>query len=312
MCAVKTGLQDMGKDAVKRIAGQIKQRIPVGFEWHKKARDTSSMPQRQADVPMPVVEREFQKARHQLGTLGGGNHFIEIQRGSDGHIWVMIHSGSRNIGKQVADHYNRLAVKLNAQSGAGLPKSWQLAYLPTDTAEAEKYRREMEYCVEFALANRRAMMEQVKGIIEELFPGTTYEPMINIAHNYAASERHFGAEVIVHRKGATQAMEGQLGIIPGSQGTRSYIVRGKGNLESFMSCSHGAGRRMGRKQAIRQLDLAREKARLDARGIIHSIHKARDLDEAPSAYKDIDQVMENQRDLVDIVVELNPLAVIKG
>ncbi|MGB1316518.1 MAG: RtcB family protein, partial [Chitinophagales bacterium] len=136
--------------------------------------------------------------------------------------------------------------------------------------------------------------------------------MINESHNFAAWENHFGEDVLVHRKGATRAFDGELGMIPGSQGTKSYIVKGKGNPESFNSCSHGAGRKMGRKQAIRELDLEAEIALLDEQDIVHAIRNKSDLDEATSAYKDIDIVMENQKDLAEIVVELKPLAVLKG
>jgi tRNA-splicing ligase RtcB len=136
--------------------------------------------------------------------------------------------------------------------------------------------------------------------------------MINIAHNYAALEEHYGERVIVHRKGATRAQVGEIGIIPGSQGSPSYIVRGKGNRESFESCSHGAGRKMGRKQAQRQLNLEQEKKRLDDQGIIHAVRSVSDLEEATGAYKDIDEVMDNQLDLVEVLVELHPLAVVKG
>ena len=139
-----------------------------------------------------------------------------------------------------------------------------------------------------------------------------FAPLINIAHNYASHEKHFGEQVIVHRKGATRAKKGQTGIIPGSQGTNSYIVRGKGNKDSFESCSHGAGRVMGRKQAQRSLDLSKEIKDLDKKNILHSIRSKKDLDEAPSAYKDIKEVMRNQSDLVEIIVELKPMAVIKG
>lgn len=138
------------------------------------------------------------------------------------------------------------------------------------------------------------------------------EPMINIAHNYAKIENHFGKNVMVHRKGATLATKDTIGIIPGSQGTASYIVKGKGNPDSYNSCSHGAGRRMGRKQAIRELDFEAEKKRLDDLGILHAIRGKNDLEEASGAYKDIDVVMQEQQDLVEILVELKPLAVVKG
>ncbi len=312
MCAMKTNLEEIDTGTLQHIVGKIQHAVPVGFEWHKQPHKEQMLPERKSKDLMPVVWRQYQKARHQVGTLGGGNHFIEVQQGSDGHIWLMIHSGSRNIGKKVAEYYNQTAIQLNEQWFSQVPKPWQLAFLPINTPEAKHYRHEMEYCVEFALANRKAMMEQIQRVFEHFFPGIAYEPMINIAHNYAAMEHHFNENVMVHRKGATQARDGQFGIIPGSQGTKSYIVQGKGNHESFMSCSHGAGRKMGRKQAIRELNLEEEQALLDTQGIIHSITGSEDLDEAPSAYKNIDAVMENQRDLVDIVVELTPLAVVKG
>lgn len=259
-----------------------------------------------------IIAEEYNNALTQLGTLGGGNHFIEIQKGNDGHIWLMIHSGSRNLGFKVANHYNRLAIELNRKWGSQIPEKWQLAFLPIDNATGQRYLREMAYCVEFAYANRKLMMQRVKDALVAVVPIVTFDPIINIAHNYAALEMHFHRNVMVHRKGATSAREGEIGIIPGSQGSPSYIVRGQGNTESFQSCAHGAGRKMGRKQAQRQLDLAREQKRLEDQGIIHSIRHVRDLDEAAGAYKNIDEVIENQIDLVEIIVELRPLAVIKG
>jgi len=312
VCAVKTNLYEIKKNKLQQLVDRIKQIIPVGFKWHKSPQIRDLMPEREPKEKSPVVWREYKKALYQLGTLGGGNHFIEIQKGSDTHIWIMVHSGSRNIGKQVADHYNKIAVMLNKPWLSQVPKKWQLAFLPLDSIEAKRYMNEMRYCVNFAFASRKLMMKNIKHVFCELIDDVDYEPIINIAHNYAASETHYEQNVIVHRKGATQAKDGQICIVPGSQGTNSYIVRGKGNKESFQSCSHGAGRKMGRKQAIRELSLKEEQALLDKKGIIHSIRSERDLDEAPSAYKDIDVVMKNQADLVDIMVELEPLAVIKG
>jgi len=170
----------------------------------------------------------------------------------------------------------------------------------------------MQFCVDFALANRKLMMERIKEIFVVCGPPVTFSPMINIAHNYARMENHFHKDVLVHRKGATSATSGETGIIPGSQGTHSFIVRGKGNQDSFSSCSHGAGRLLGRKQAQRQLNLQQEIKRLDDQGIIHAIRGKGDLDEASGAYKDIDKVIRDQADLVDILVTLRPLAVIKG
>ena len=322
MCAVKTSLTEISTDTLKKILGEIRKVIPVGFKKHKKGQDISLMPHL-PDVAQ-IIWQEKENALKSLGTLGGGNHFIEIQKGSDGHIWIMVHSGSRNLGFKVANHYNKLAATLNETWSSKIPKSWELAFLPVDSEEGRDYITEMQYCVEFALANRRLMMDRIievfrkagdEMLIKRGFgKGGGYfikfDEMINIAHNYAAIENHFGQNVWVHRKGATKATERLVGIIPGSQGTASYIVKGLGNKESFMSCSHGAGRRMGRAAAKKNLDLKEEQKKLE--GIIHSVRNVSDLDEASGAYKDIDEVMANQTDLVEVLVKLTPLAVVKG
>jgi tRNA-splicing ligase RtcB len=314
MCAARTSLTTISTDHLKSVLSLIRNTVPLGFNHHRHQQDPALMP-KPVDGglnAMPIVAREYQHALTQIGTLGGGNHFIEIQKGNDGHLWLMIHSGSRNLGYQVANHYNRLAGELNRQWKSNIPPQWQLAFLPIDSNPGQQYLREMRYCVEFAYANRRLMMERVQDAVQAVLSPVRFEPLINIAHNYAAQEQHFHKQVMVHRKGATRAQEGEIGIIPGSQGTPSYLVRGLGNPESFESCSHGAGRTMGRKQAIRQLDLAKETKRLEDQGIIHAIRHRDDLEEAAGAYKDIEQVIANQLDLVEVVVELRPLAVIKG
>jgi len=307
MCAVRTSLTEIDGETLKKIMGEVRKAIPVGFAHHREKQSVELMP----GIPdgMPIVEREFENALTQIGTLGGGNHFIEIQKGSDGYVWIMIHSGSRNIGLQVANHYNKLAETLNRQWYSAVPKEWQLAFLPIDTSEGEMYLAEMKYCVDFALANRKLMMDRIQTIFNSL-TACQFDPMINIAHNYAVMEHHFGRNVMVHRKGATKATQGLTGIIPGSMGTKSYIIEGLGNPESFTSCSHGAGRRMGRKQATETLNLEEEQKKMA--GILGAPRTQKELDEAPGAYKDIDVVMENQKDLVTIKVKLLPLAVIKG
>ncbi len=311
MCAVKTSLTEIDTGTLKKIIGRIREKIPVGFEHHKEPQDIGWMPD--LDISsMRIVNREYKSALTQIGTLGGGNHFIEIQKGSDGHIWIMIHSGSRNLGKKVADSYNKLAIFLNERWHTKVDKKQELAFLPIDTEEAREYLAEMQYCVQFAKASRRLMMIDVGTCFEEAIRDVRLEPIIDVAHNYARFENHFKENVIVHRKGATSAKEGEIGIIPGSQGTSSYIVEGLSNPESFYSCSHGAGRKLGRTQAKETLNLEEEKQKLESQGIIHSIRHKKDLDEASGAYKDISVVMDNQRDLVRILVELKPLAVIKG
>lgn len=186
-----------------------------------------------------------------------------------------------------------------------------MAALPVDSDEGRAYIREMNYCVEFAECNRRRMAAIVDDIFTEV-GGTVTTKIHDVKHNYARPEEHEGKRLFVHRKGATFAGEGVHGLIPGSQGTSSYLVHGLGNPKAFMSCSHGAGRVLGRKQAIESLDFERERRVLDGQGIIHSLNTEKDLQEAPSAYKNIDTVMEQQKDLAEIAVKFRPLAVIKG
>jgi len=314
MCAVKTNIHANGlaRKQLTQILSGIRELIPLGFDHHKARQEESLMPQGYNLDELWIVKRQYLAALKQLGTLGGGNHFMELQRDSDGFLWIMVHSGSRNLGLQVAEHYNKRAKKMNELYFTSVNPKADLAFLPFETDEAHAYYMEMKYCTEFALANRKLMMERIEQVVSATLDNVVYEPMINIAHNYAAWEKHFDTKVIVHRKGATSAKEGEIGIIPGSQGTKSYIVEGLGNPQSFMSCSHGAGRVMSRSAAIRNLDLAEEQRKLDEMGIIHSIRHKSDLEEASSAYKDISQVMAFQSDLVKIKTELSPLAVIKG
>lgn len=231
----------------------------------------------------------------------------------------MLHSGSRNLGKQIADRYNKVAAQLNEKWHSVVAPGMQLAFLPLDEAAGMSYMNEMEYAVKFAKYNRKLMMDRIADIMISLVPSMSFlsigdldTPVFDVPHNYARMENHFNTNVMVHRKGATKAVAGGYGIIPGSQGTSSYIVVGKGNPESFESCSHGAGRLMGRNEARRTLDLKKEIEMLDQQGIVHSVRSEHDLDEAAGAYKNIDVVMHNQKDLVDVVVKLRPLAVIKA
>lgn len=308
MCSLRTNLTDIETEDLKVIVGIIRNTVPVGFNRHQTPQDEAWMPQRKGELP--IVNREYESALYQIGTLGGGNHFIEIQKGSDGYIWIMIHSGSRNIGFTVANHYNDVAKQLNQEAGGEVFRD--LAYLPESSEYFELYHNEMNYCLEFALANRKLMMERTKTAFREVLPEVEFADFINKPHNFAAEEEHFGETVMVHRKGATRARKGEWGMIPGSQGTRSFLVKGKGEAQSFESCAHGAGRIMSRTQARKTLDLKKEVKALKDRGILHAIRHRKDLDEAPGSYKDIDEVMSNQADLVDVQIELQPLAVVKG
>lgn len=310
MCAMRTALKTVSKEDLKKTLAVARTLIPLGMNWHDEPQDESLMPEGHEDLR--IVSRAYVKGMKQLGTLGGGNHFIEIQQGSDGYIWIMIHSGSRALGYSVAKHYNNLAIKLNQRYHSVVTKKMELAFLPIETQEAKDYVKEMNYCILYAEANRKLMMTRMVEALKSVVGEFECDEIINKSHNFAAWENHYGEHVFVHRKGATRAYENELGMIPGSQGTSSYIVKGLGNPESFKSCSHGAGRKLGRKQAQRQLDLEHEIDLLNKKGVIHGIRHASDLDEATGAYKDIDIVMENQKDLAEIVVELTPLAVLKG
>ena len=308
MCSLRTNLTNLKTNRLKEIMTIVRKTVPVGFNRHDDQQDESWMPDKKGDLP--IVEQEYKSALYQIGTLGGGNHFIEIQKGSDGYIWVMIHSGSRNIGFTVANHYNNIAKEKNKALEVQVPKD--LAFIPEDSEYFDLYWNEMNYCVEFALANRKLMMERTKMAFKEIIPEVEFSHFINKPHNFAALEEHFGEEVIVHRKGATRARNGEWGMIPGSQGTQSFLVKGKGNVDSFESCSHGAGRVMSRAAARRKLDLNEERKFLTDQGILHAIRHKGDLDEAPSSYKDIEEVMANQEALVEVQIKLQPLAVIKG
>ena len=315
MCAVKTNIMadEISKDLIrKNIMSGIRARIPLGMDHHTDLQDEAFMPQGHDIDKLHVVSRQYVSARRQVGTLGGGNHFIELQKDDDGFLWIMLHSGSRNLGKQVGDYYNKLAKELNNMYHTAVDPSLQMHFLPLGSKEFTAYWKEMSYCVDFALCNRKLMMDRIQEIVKDAIPEVEFEPMINIAHNYAAWEHHYGEDVIVHRKGAVRARAGEVGIIPGSQGTSSYIVEGLGCPESFMSSSHGAGRLMSRTEAIKTLSLKKEIEMLDSKGIIHGIRSQNHLDEAASAYKNIDEVMANQQDLVKIVTRLSPLAVVKG
>lgn len=257
-----------------------------------------------------------------LGTLGGGNHFIEMQKDEAGMIWLMIHSGSRNLGYRIAGFYHEQAKKLNQQSGIELPDS-DLAFLPVAGEAGHNYIRDMNFALSYALENRRRMMRGFKQALADAAGKVEFMQEVNIHHNYASCEEHFGRKVWVHRKGATSAGAGETGIIPGSMGTSSYIVRGLGNPESFMSCSHGAGRKMGRNEACRNLsvaecDQAMSGIAFDRWSKFRSKWKKNgdksllDLGEAPLAYKDIDEVIKAQLDLIEPIVKLSPLAVVKG
>lgn len=305
MAAIKTSLTELDTDTMKAIMGAIRESVPVGFNHQKDAQPWDGF-DKAPDIK--IIQTELNSARKQLGTLGGGNHFIEIQKDETGRIWIMVHSGSRNLGFKTAAVYNELARALCAEWYSPLPNR-DLAFLPMFSREGREYLDAMNFCLSFARANRALIMDKITATFY-YFTGAMFDPIMDVHHNYAAMEKHYGHNVMVHRKGAVRARAGEVGIIPGSMGSSSYIVEGLGNPESFMSSSHGAGRCMGRKEAIRSLDLATEQKKME--GIIHGLRTDKDLDESPGSYKDIDLVMAQQEDLVKIVTKLTPLASMRG
>jgi tRNA-splicing ligase RtcB len=298
------------------IMAQIQRDIPTGFNHHKDAQEMSVLWTHEAwnEPHLEVVDREYEKAKHSLGTLGGGNHFIEAQHTAEGMVWFMIHSGSRNLGKQVADHYNKLAVKMNERWHTKVNPKWELAFLPLDSYEGQNYMAEMNACLAYAYENRGHMLAKIQEVLynADLIPFPGLDKGIDIHHNYAAMEHWYGQNVLVHRKGAVKA-RGNGVIIPGSMGTESYICVGEDNPESFGSASHGAGRVWGRKEAKR--NLTAQEVIEDMKGRDIELFKANPKDvaeEAWQAYKDIQVVMEHQKDLVTPITTLYPLAVVKG
>ena len=254
-----------------------------------------------------------EKGEAQLGTLGGGNHFLEAQVDEESNIWFMVHSGSRHTGLRIANEYHRQAVESSATRGLDVGKD--LSSLPIDDASGQNYLHDMTWATDFALESRlrmvRGLAENFARMIERL--GMDFDPatveVLNIHHNFAAIERHAGRDLVIHRKGATSAESGQIGIIPGSMGSPSYIVRGKGNELSFNSCSHGAGRKLGRKRAKETITNSEFEKSLQGTFSKPSMSY---VDEAPGAYKDIEKVISRQLDLVDIVHTLRPIITVKG
>ena len=254
-------------------------------------------------------DKGLEKASAQLGTLGSGNHFIEICLDEAQAVWVMLHSGSRGTGNIIGRQFIEQAKQLMEKYFITLPDK-DLAYFPVNTQDFEDYVAAVGWCQDYALENRKVMLELIINSMRHRLPEFTLtNEAINCHHNYVERENHYGENVWVTRKGAIRARDGDLGIIPGSMGVKSFIVRGKGNPESYNSCSHGAGRKMGRKEATRRFTVADLEEQ--TRGV-ECRKDAAVLDEIPSSYKNIDEVMANQTDLVDVVHTLKQVCCVKG
>ena len=306
-------------DNLAPLRHAIERKVPVGFELHKqvKAKASSIIPLEKRLQPIiqkhPGLVRMLRKFdatwQKQLGTLGGGNHFIELCLDENQDVWIMLHSGSRGLGNVIGTYFIELAKK-EAQHRFGHVPDKDLSYFAEGSASFNDYVEAVEWAQEYAFENRREMMRLILEAIRPLLPPFQMtKEAINCHHNYVSQETHFGEHLLITRKGAIRAGQDELGIIPGSMGARSYIVKGKANPDSFCSCSHGAGRKMSRSKAkllFGQEDLIQQTQGIECRkdsGVI---------DEIPSAYKDIDQVMANQSDLIEIVHTLKQVLCIKG
>ena len=319
MSLMRTNLsvEDINEELLRKIIGGakgypggIRANIPVGMSHNKVKQDHELFSHRDAWNNTVICKEELESAQYQLCSLGGGNHFIEIQAGDDNCVYIMIHSGSRNLGYKVGNYYNKVAEELCAKWKQNDVVKNKLAFLPRGTAEFDAYVREMNICLDFAYANHQLMQDKIVEICEHIIPNFCVIGTYFTRHNYCAIEHHMGRDLFIHRKGAIRARQGEHAIIPGSQGTASYLVCGMGNEASFTSASHGSGRKMSRTAAKANLSLKDEQARMA--GIVHNINSVDQLDEAPSAYKDIEEVIKLESDLVTPVVKFKPLAVVKG
>ncbi|MET8700361.1 RtcB family protein [Kitasatospora sp. NPDC058032] len=319
MSAVKTSLtaQDLPDD-LSRLRSRIEQAIPVGRGLHGEPVDPGRLHGvptggwddfwQRFDAVAPEVKWRRERAAQQMATLGGGNHFIEVCVDDTGAVWLMLHSGSRNIGKELAEHHMGVAQSLPHNQGL---IDRDLAVFVADTPQMAAYRQDLFWAQEYAKRNRALMMALFQDVVRREFPRAkvAFDEVISCHHNYVSEERYDGVDLLVTRKGAIRAGDGDYGIIPGSMGTGSYIVRGLGNEASFNSASHGAGRKMSRNAAKKRFttqDLAEQTKGVECR------KDAGVVDEIPGAYKPIEKVIEQQRDLVEVVAHLKQVVCVKG
>lgn len=304
------------------IIGDILRNIPVGFAHQKDKQECKAVDEALGNIAKyKSVEKlvpEIEDGYYQVGTLGGGNHFIELQVDDEGLVCIMLHSGSRHLGHKICDHFHNVARELNSKWHSSVPDEYRLAYLPVDTEEGQSYISYMNMALAFAQENRAKMLDKVMELFTRWCEKTLnckpeYSNLINCHHNYAAFENHYGKDVWVHRKGAIRVMDGELGIVPGAMGSYSYIVSGKGCNESFNSCSHGAGRRLSRTKAKETYSVEEVILDLKESGVVLGKNKKSDVaEECRFSYKDIEAVIANEADLIDVVKRLSTLGVVKG
>jgi tRNA-splicing ligase RtcB len=317
-CQLSLTANDLDEKLLQKVYHQITRDVPAGRNQHRDERALVSVAKPLEGQLLAMIQKHpdlrktfgrFDNWVYQMGTLGGGNHFIEVCLDENNMVWVMLHSGSRGIGNGIADYFIQLARNDMERLMVNLPDR-DLAYFTEGTEYFSDYVEAVHWAQEYAYQNRQAMLDLILAGMRRLLPEfKVLNEVVNCHHNYVAIEHHYGEEVYVTRKGAIRARDSDIGIIPGSMGAKSFIVRGKGNPESFTSCSHGAGRKMSRtaaEQKFSQEDLVQQ-----TEGVICRKDK-RVIDEIPGAYKDIDQVMDNQSDLVEVLHTLKQIVCVKG
>ncbi len=306
-------VDDLPRPVLRRLLEAIASGVPVGTaHQHAPVDRERALDEIGLDLPASIPAAWFERSVDSLGTLGSGNHFLEVQRDEAGRVAVMLHSGSRSLGKTICDAFQQTALALCRARRLPLPHD-ELAYLPEDTPEFDAYWSAMTFALRFAEVNRSRMLEAAERAITAHTRARRVERTVDIHHNYAARERHAGRDGIVHRKGAVRAVAGEIVLIPGSMGTTSYVAEGLGNAASFETCQHGAGRAMSRTKARQAMTPGEVFDRMAALGIeLHSGDPRSAAEEAPSAYKDIEAVMAHSADLVRPIRRLTPLGVLKG
>ena len=306
-------VETLGAEGLERVLETIDAGVPTGFETLDRAVDRDEAEAAIGiELPDSVRAAWFEKSLTQLGTLGGGNHFLEIQRDGNGRVFVMLHSGSRSLGKAICDESHKRALALNKAWHSDLPHD-ELAYLPVGSDEFGAYWKAMAFALRFAEVNRTRMLDVVEAAFERHTAIGRFDRVVDVHHNYAAWETHGGMTGIVHRKGAVRARDGETVLIPGSMGTASYVGEGLGNAESFHTCQHGAGRAMSRTAARKAKTSTAVYAEMEALGVVLRSSEPKDVaEEAAFAYKDIESVMAASASLVRATKRLTPLGVVKG
>lgn len=316
------GIQTGNGTMVQSMIGDIMRSIPLNSERYKEPQESKVLDRAKAELDkysanaelLPLIDDGY----YQVGSLGGGNHFIELQEDEEGMLCIMLHSGSRHLGKAICDYFHKKARELNRMWYSEVPENYNLAFLPTASEEGKQYIHWMQLAMDYAFENRERMLAKTMDIVKRYLEKFTdleiqFSEEINCHHNYAALENHYGANVWVHRKGATRVREGELAVIPGAMGSYSYVVEGKGNPETFCTSSHGAGRSYSRSGAMSAFTTEQVMLDLKEQGVVLGKRKKNDVaEECRFAYKDIDEVMAQQSDIVKPLRRLKTVGVVKG